>query len=332
MSELQYLHKDIVIDGNLCKKVSEVYYPIKSYEEIFVNQKTNVLEHIDISIERGSFISKSSLAQHMPAMLSFMKSLVTFDSNHKHTKFESPVYSLIPVLVTDIAHKSRRDSGFRSCHRCARYVTDPKYFPKRMSDFQTLFVQHEGMQKLAFHWTYQVPASMARETCLTKACITYDGHLHYHDCNCEAAWGKDNKVKGKKMVCMHTCPCIMKLSMILIDCLSDDLCYELASKISKKDYYDKHDDLQKKSIEDSLKTLASVGIISRGETPDDNMSKMKTTGILKAHFNSETERMKQPYSANYVSQLEHVPLKKLGSHSMISAGKNPKRRKQLKNR
>ena len=92
---------------------------------------------------------------------------------------------------------------------------------------------------------------MAGETYVTKACITYDGHLHCHDCNCEAAGGKNNKVKWKKMVYVHTCPCIMKLSMILIDYLSDDLCYELSSKISKKDYYDKYDDLQKESIEDS---------------------------------------------------------------------------------
>ena len=70
-----------------------------------------------------------------------------------------------------------------------------------------------------------------------------------------------------------------------------------------------------------MKTLATVGIISRGETPDDKISKMKTTGILKAHFNVGTARMKQPYSANYVSQLEHVPLIKLGSHSMINARK-----------
>ena len=75
---------------------------------------------------------------------------------------------------------------------------------------------------------------MAGETCVTKACITYDGHLHCHDCDCEAAGDKNDKVKGKKMVCVYTCPCIMTLSIFLIDYLSDNLYYELASKITKK--------------------------------------------------------------------------------------------------
>ena len=84
-------------------------------------------------------------------MLLFLESFITFNSNHKCTKFESPVYNLLPTVVTNIAYESRRNSGFCLCHQCVRHVADPKFYAKNLDNFMTLQVDHNSEKKLAFH-------------------------------------------------------------------------------------------------------------------------------------------------------------------------------------
>ena len=50
----------------------------------------------------------------------------------------------------------------------------------------------------------------------------------------ETDLGKAVEVNTKNMTCVHTYPCIMKLKLLLLDHLAEDLCYELGSKLAQK--------------------------------------------------------------------------------------------------
>ena len=133
----------------------------------------------------GSFISKADFQEHLPSLLSFYASCVTLDKKVKYTKFDSPVYTIVPTIITNIANKSRRDSGYRLLTRCVRHSTDAKYYPTKLSDIKIIKCNLNGSPVLALDWCCQVPASMKNVTYDTRLCITTDGQLVSCHCNCK---------------------------------------------------------------------------------------------------------------------------------------------------
>ena len=61
--------------------------------------------------------------------------------------------------------------------------------------------------------------------CAVKICMSHDGHVLCCDFNCTAGGAKENEFRhnNKNMLCMHTCPSIMKFSAKLRDYLADDI-------------------------------------------------------------------------------------------------------------
>ena len=133
LSETQTSCKDVVIDGNFSQEVTSVECPITSYDKISQNNTVRVLGKFNMCHEGGSFISKETLRPLIPQTLKFIKMCVSINPGVKHTKFDSPICSLMSSTVAEIACRSRRDSGHRLLHRCVHYVTDAKYAPKQLS-------------------------------------------------------------------------------------------------------------------------------------------------------------------------------------------------------
>ena len=107
---------------------------------------------------------------------------VTFEETVRHTTYDSPIYNVIPRIFTDIANKSRCDSGFRLLMRCARHTMDSKSITKRLQGIQVIKTE-DGT--LAFNMTCEVPASMKESTYVCRACISEDGKLLCCQCDCK---------------------------------------------------------------------------------------------------------------------------------------------------
>ena len=233
LAELQRIHKDIVLDGNVGKEVEKVEYPVVRPACIFKNHDLITKGIFNIYAEGGSFISKPEFRNEVPGLLKLLSSCVTFDPTVKYTKFDSPVYKVIPVIITEIANKSRRDSGYRLCCRCVRHATDANFYPKQISDVRAIEITKNGRKEIVYEWSCKIPASMNKAVYTTKVCVTCDGQLYSCECDCKAGGGKSAsdlvEDSEKNMVCVHVCPTIMKVTMLLCDYLAEDMCFELAA-------------------------------------------------------------------------------------------------------
>ena len=196
------------MDEVMQREVVECKYPIKQYDDVFKNKNLNIIDTININQEGGSFLFKESLLKHLPTLLTMLCSLVKFDSSIKHAKFLSPACDVVMILITTIAYHSRRENGHRLCYKSCTCITDPKHVPKKLSKIMVLIVKYDNEDKLAFHWSFNVPASMKSAVHNAKSCLNFDGHLHCCDCACKMSNNYNNGIhmKGENMVCMHTCP------------------------------------------------------------------------------------------------------------------------------
>ena len=139
-------------------------------------------------------------------------------------------------MKTEIAFNSRRDVGYRLLERCVRHITDTEYAPKRMSIVNLVKICKDNKILTGLEWSSEVPASFKAQRYQSKLIISCDGDLICNDCEYNAG-GKiedDNQNLERKedvinMVCVHTFPTLMKLSLFLYHFLADDTCFELSS-------------------------------------------------------------------------------------------------------
>ena len=93
------------------------------------NSTVRVLGTFNMCHEGRSFISNEIMRPHIPQTLKFLEMCVSINPDVKYTKFDSPIYGLMPSAVTEIAYRSRRESGHRLLHRCVRHATGDKHAP-----------------------------------------------------------------------------------------------------------------------------------------------------------------------------------------------------------
>ena len=168
----------------------------------------------------------------LPQILIFLIMCVFIDPDVKHAKFDSPVHSLLPCVVIEIAYKSRRDSGFRLLHMCVRHITGIKHYPRRISDIKMIMLDVNKNNKMALEWSSDMPVSMKDQCYRCKTTVTSCGKLHCCDCACKVGSnGNGVKIgnkkenlnnysvtnKDKNMTCAHFLPNFMKLSLLLFD-------------------------------------------------------------------------------------------------------------------
>ena len=69
-----------------------------------------------------------------------------------------------------------------------------------------------------------------------KICINFNGDLQCSECDCTAI-GREKECQldnNKHMICVHTCPAIIKITTLLYDFIAENLCYKLCSELTKK--------------------------------------------------------------------------------------------------
>ena len=114
-----------------------------------------------------------------------MSSCVYYDKSIKYKKFDSPVYSIIPTIITKIANGSRRDSSYRLLSRCVRHATNSKFYPGRLSDITVSDITIKRSRKITLEWSCEVPASMKAEKYLTTVRLSIEGEIIACDCKCK---------------------------------------------------------------------------------------------------------------------------------------------------
>ena len=123
----------------------------------------------------------------------FLKICVSIDPSIKHTKFESPMYDLIPSMIKDIMHNSRRDYGCKLLHRCARHITDMACAPKRLSGINLVRMFLNNKYHVCFEMACDVPASCKGRCYKSKLILSCDVELICNNCNCKAGRKNDDE-------------------------------------------------------------------------------------------------------------------------------------------
>ena len=113
-------------NDNLCKTVVEIKFLMESHDKIFNKNKNAMIDSIEICNEGGSSILKDSLKIHLPEMLNLLSNLVKHDNKKTLIKFNSQAHNIVPSIITKMTSDSRRDYGFRLCHKTSMHVTIPK--------------------------------------------------------------------------------------------------------------------------------------------------------------------------------------------------------------
>lgn len=161
------------------------------------------------------------MLEHIPKVLKLFSGLVTFDNKVAFTKFKSLLHETMPSIVITIAHHSRRDSTYRFCSRASMRMTDPRYFPKRISSIKFYTMDVNKKDELCLHWLCNITASMKGQRYDTKACLTWVGGLHCSKFTCKASGTKKTNDSNKNiqqennMNCVHMCPATLKLTFLL---------------------------------------------------------------------------------------------------------------------
>ena len=97
--------------------------------------------------------------------------------------------------------------------------------------------------------------------------MTFDGDMNCSDCYYTAGGGnKSLKTKNsEQLVCVCTYPAIIKIAALLCDFIADNLCHELSAHLINIEVNYKHDSDEIECMRQSVITLTSVALTSRGE-------------------------------------------------------------------
>lgn len=115
----------------------------------------------------------------------------------------------------------------------------------------------------------------------------------------------------------HTLPNFIKLSLLLCDCLAKDSCYELASIWRCYDKNMSYAEYELNMIKDSLVTLTSVSLTSRNYQVLNDLREKHIVEMRNDNFIADTEKSRSAHSWYCVCLIEHSPLTKLDSKSII---------------
>ena len=196
-----------------------------------------------------------------------------------------------------------------------RHATDSNFYPSRLSNITVSDTVINRGNKTCIEWRCEVPASMKSEKYKTKVVMTTDSEIVSSDCECKVGGNHEN-IDESNMICIHIFSSIMKITMILLDYLAEDLCYELASIWKNVDLTNEYDTEDLKKVTTAVCILASVAYSSKGDLIMDDLTSLSIMEILIKHFSVGTERTKHSErSLSYL--LEHTPLASLCEKSIF---------------
>ena len=141
----------------------------------------STIQEIDLS-DGGSFIGDPDLdSKHLPGILEFFVSLVTFESKTRTDWVKDPaVYDAMPEIFISFTEKSLVDSGYRLLGRIIRHA-----FNSRVSTMDIcqakLIIDNNNGSDIGIQLLSEMPASMREsiyETNSSMKCIIFLLHIN----------------------------------------------------------------------------------------------------------------------------------------------------------
>ena len=152
--------------------------------------------------------------------------------------------------------------------------------------------------------------------------INTKGDVIAWNCNCKVGGLSYNENENEmNMLCVHICPSIMKIVMVLFAYLAEDICYELRSMWSNVDLYDIYNDNEINKIEKSVRVLATVAFSNKGQIFKEEIATKTLRDLFKSYFTVGTEWSKDR-NTNFTYPLEHTPLSQLTEKSIFCVACN----------
>jgi hypothetical protein len=217
-----YEVKDVIY-SRVNEMADAVPFPLYSSNQLDDAVCWDTLLDIDFS-DGGSFITDPDLQQkYLPAVLDFFGSLVRFQSKKRtdHVK-DSPIYDSMPEMLIDFAEKSRIDSGFRLLARTVRHSFDSRLSP--MSECSAKLIIDENGE-VGIHMKSKIPASMKKNIYDSEIAATSSSLL---GCKCTCQSGSHG---DERIVCVHTPVRLYRLSLLLHECLAENMLCELTARV-----------------------------------------------------------------------------------------------------
>ena len=199
--------------------------------------------------------------------------LVSFEYK-KYTSFDHDIYQALPQIIVDFAYWSRVGTGFRLIKRCARNVVDPNMAD--ISDVSCRLFSYKN--EVGIEFGSDVAASMKGCTYCTNVAFTAT-KLLCCGCSCEIGARNDERI-----TCVHNLPLILKMSLLLMDGLAENLLLELSALMVKSP--------EKCTL---IKTGSIINLMfAAGEEVLDGMEEMKIQDLLNTFAVGTEKRKRSP--------------------------------------
>ncbi len=305
LKRLQDLYVKVVLGLDLPDVCERAKFPLQSPEEYDADERRNTLTKVNIPLQYGSFISDVTLRDHVPDVIIILSDMIDFNSS-KH---------YVPQMFCDIAQRCRTSKdkdAHRLLERFLRHVTDPKM--QRLALEHVEFFKCTDKEQIGLSISTNVPASMQDQMYCTTSSIRSDGTLLCAKCNCKVGGHKK-----ERFGCVHTLPCLGKLTVLLTSGgLSDDILFELQAMIADGRFIWDTISVEKRDrFERSVRILIAS---SNSCKQRKNLSLLTIGEILAEHFSVGTDRTRCRTRIE-VDPRMHRPLVDLQNESVFKKGR-----------
>jgi len=115
------------VNARINEQLDGVPFPLHKSSSMDDGVHWSTIQEIDLS-DGGSFIGDPDIdPKHLPGILEFFASLVSFESKTRTDWVKDPaVYDAMPEIFISFAEKSRVDSGYRLLGRIIRHAFDSR--------------------------------------------------------------------------------------------------------------------------------------------------------------------------------------------------------------
>lgn len=174
----------------------------------------------DVELQYGAaFLSQRDITtQHIPGILRLFGSLVTYETS-KQSGWMKKISETMPAVLVRFASSSRLGCGYRLLARCARHTFDSRMPPIEKETSKLILYKGE----IGIHLVSKVPASMKSEIYQTEIVATPTKILC---CRCTCQCGSQD---NERIVCVHSLPLLLKLSVFIGECLGEHFLLELTA-------------------------------------------------------------------------------------------------------
>lgn len=172
----------------------------------------------------GSFIRNNLCSLNNKLDIIILMSKLVQTGNAKFKSGIDNMYSILPDIIVNFAERSRLHSGYRLLKRAVRHAMDPL----GVSIMSSKCCVVEYGKTIGIHISHCIKASMKKDVYKVKLSLTSTDILAV-SCTCKAGSCKDEKV-----ICVHILPCILQLSILLYDGLSEHLLCEFANEFNSE--------------------------------------------------------------------------------------------------